>query len=69
MTPSDVLGQKASARYVELYEAEGLGSYVKGLTIDKKLFSSGTGGWKDEMFAPGSDLMKLTQDQKGKYYD
>jgi len=69
MLPSKVLGQKANARYVELYESQGLGSYVKGLTIDKKLFSSGTGGWKDEMFAPGSDLMKLTADQKGKYYD
>ncbi|MBT7241646.1 MAG: hypothetical protein HN878_04090, partial [Candidatus Diapherotrites archaeon] len=69
MLPSQALGQKANSRYVELYESEGLGEYVKGLTIDKKLFSSGTGGWKDTALAPGSDIMKLTKEQKGKYYD
>ena len=69
LLPSQALGQSANARYVDLYESEGLGQYVKGLTIDKKLFASGTAGWKDEMFAPGSEIMKLTADQKGKYYD
>ena len=69
LLPSQALGQKASARYADLYQSEGLGTYVKGLTIDKKLFSSGTGGWMDDALKPGSDIMKLTKEQKGKYYE
>ncbi len=68
-TPLTLLGRKRFERYNALKDEFGLGTYFKDLTIGKKAFAAGAGGYVDEVLdVAKSPLNNLTPEGKKKFF-